>query len=587
MTVAEVIDVTMPPAVKVIEVGNLGGGGGGGGGSYSSPYVPVVIFNGESNSGGMAYNSQALPTELGDRPSVQIFDNIGLTRFETLNIPGNNILGHYMIPSNGTYHGWELGLANSVSNGQWLDDTVYLIKTGQGASVIAEWDVGHASGYWQKFLDRTSAALNLLHAQGKVPLIYFWWTLGLNDASSGQPNPTPIGTWQPKVVAFFARVRAVLGYVPIFIPTYMAGAGMPQSYFDALHQMAADDNMIQIIDSTGATVIQPPAPENTYHWDYAGMKTLADRLGTASRTFGQHEGYNTRRIDRLSGSSAVTTPPPVTPGSPVNSALPTISGATTLGAVLTATTGTWTNTPTSYGYQWKRNGAVIAGATATTHTIVTADQATTITCTVTATNADGSTPATSAGLAIPAAAAVTAPVTWTALSAGVTAPGNGQITCTTATGGDVNGAVSSIPINVQKDGWEVIVLFESATVTDAVTVFIDDDNTGPPYTWGSAAGIIGVYQHLGTWFGPTYGNDPTQLNPQTPVTTYPFRIKMSKSGAPYGDYVLYSYGPGASGPFDAAWTSRANVLAGKTTGYIKAYFPLPAVGQTVTVWTTQ
>jgi len=79
---------------------------------------------------------------------------------------------------------------------------------------------------------------------------------------------------------------------------------------------------------------------------------------------------------------------------PANTVLPVISGA--LGT-LSTTNGTWANTPTSFAYQWKRNGANIGGATANTYTIVTADIGTTLTVTVTATNAAGSTPATSAG----------------------------------------------------------------------------------------------------------------------------------------------------------------------------------------------
>jgi hypothetical protein len=79
---------------------------------------------------------------------------------------------------------------------------------------------------------------------------------------------------------------------------------------------------------------------------------------------------------------------------PVNSTLPVISGTTTLGSVLTTTNGTWTNSPTSYTYQWKR-GATNIGTNASTYTLVIADSTAAITCVVTATNAGGSTPATS------------------------------------------------------------------------------------------------------------------------------------------------------------------------------------------------
>jgi hypothetical protein len=83
---------------------------------------------------------------------------------------------------------------------------------------------------------------------------------------------------------------------------------------------------------------------------------------------------------------------------PYNTVLPVISGTTTEGETLSTTNGTWLQSPTSYTYQWKRDGVNIASATASTYLLVAADVGATITVTVTATNAAGSTPATSAGV---------------------------------------------------------------------------------------------------------------------------------------------------------------------------------------------
>jgi hypothetical protein len=79
---------------------------------------------------------------------------------------------------------------------------------------------------------------------------------------------------------------------------------------------------------------------------------------------------------------------------PVNSSPPVISGTTTVGSVLTTTDGTWTNSPSSFSYQWKR-GATNIGTNANTYTLVQADAAQDITCVVTATNTAGSANATS------------------------------------------------------------------------------------------------------------------------------------------------------------------------------------------------
>lgn len=81
---------------------------------------------------------------------------------------------------------------------------------------------------------------------------------------------------------------------------------------------------------------------------------------------------------------------------PANTAAPTITGTATVGQTLSASTGTWTNSPTAYTYQWNRGGSAIAGATASTYVLTAADSGTTITVTVTASNSAGSASATSA-----------------------------------------------------------------------------------------------------------------------------------------------------------------------------------------------
>jgi hypothetical protein len=95
---------------------------------------------------------------------------------------------------------------------------------------------------------------------------------------------------------------------------------------------------------------------------------------------------------------------------PANTAPPTISGTPTVGQTLTASDGTWSNTPTSFAYQWLRcNGggnkcADVANGTQKTYTLVGADAGNTMRVRVTATNADGSTSAQSAQTAAVAAA---------------------------------------------------------------------------------------------------------------------------------------------------------------------------------------
>lgn len=91
---------------------------------------------------------------------------------------------------------------------------------------------------------------------------------------------------------------------------------------------------------------------------------------------------------------------------PVNHIPPAISGTAELDEVLTKTPGVskWIglSTPT-YANQWRRDGSAISGATADSHTVVSADEGKAVTLVEAATNAQGTRTATSNAIAIPAA----------------------------------------------------------------------------------------------------------------------------------------------------------------------------------------
>jgi hypothetical protein len=84
----------------------------------------------------------------------------------------------------------------------------------------------------------------------------------------------------------------------------------------------------------------------------------------------------------------------VVPSPPVNTALPTVSGVTRPGAVLTASAGTWLNSPTAYLIQWQRavggDWVTIPGAIGPNYLAVAADAGAALRVVVTATNEDGS-----------------------------------------------------------------------------------------------------------------------------------------------------------------------------------------------------
>ncbi|MGA9761947.1 MAG: hypothetical protein WBQ14_05950 [Gaiellaceae bacterium] len=130
--------------------------------------------------------------------------------------------------------------------------------------------------------------------------------------------------------------------------------------------------------------------------------TATNSSGSASAT-----SERTGLVNATAGTSA-----------PVNTSLPTVSGSVTQGQTLTASDGTWSNSPTSYTYQWRRcdssgaNCTDIASATSSSYALVSGDVGRTIRIVVTATNSYGSPSATSAQTAV-----VTGPST-TSVSAG-------------------------------------------------------------------------------------------------------------------------------------------------------------------------
>lgn len=88
------------------------------------------------------------------------------------------------------------------------------------------------------------------------------------------------------------------------------------------------------------------------------------------------------------------------PTVPVNTVAPSITGTATVGSTLTAASGTWTgNAAPTFERQWKRGGVPIAGATAATYVLTSADLGATITVTVTGINSAGRVAATSAATA--------------------------------------------------------------------------------------------------------------------------------------------------------------------------------------------
>ena len=105
-------------------------------------------------------------------------------------------------------------------------------------------------------------------------------------------------------------------------------------------------------------------------------------------------------------TTPTTTTTSTTPaaGKPVNTTRPGLSGSARQGNQLTSSRGSWTGTPTKYGYTWKRCAAgrctAVSGATHQSYRVRAGDVDFQLASVVTATNPAGSASATSASSAV-------------------------------------------------------------------------------------------------------------------------------------------------------------------------------------------
>lgn len=176
----------------------------------------------------------------------------------------------------------------------------------------------------------TSAVIDVIPTNSTVPSIS-------GTAQVGQTLTSSNGTWTHNPISFTFQWKR---------------AGTPISGATAV-------TYVPVVSDIGSALTVSVTATNS-----GGSSTAATSLGTAS----------------VIAAGAI----------PSNSVLPVVSGTAQVGQTLTTTNGTWTNSPTSFTYQWSDELGVLPGATASTYVISVADLGDTITCAVVAINSFGS-----------------------------------------------------------------------------------------------------------------------------------------------------------------------------------------------------
>lgn len=133
-------------------------------------------------------------------------------------------------------------------------------------------------------------------------------------------------------------------------------------------------------------------------YSYTWQRDLTNISGAATNTYTVTSADLNQLItctvvaSNTTGSSVPAISLPVVPTSlltPVNTVLPQITGTPQVGRTLTCGTGSWTNVPTSYTYNWQRDLVSMTSATASSYTVSPADIGHSLTCEVWAYNAFG------------------------------------------------------------------------------------------------------------------------------------------------------------------------------------------------------
>ena len=86
---------------------------------------------------------------------------------------------------------------------------------------------------------------------------------------------------------------------------------------------------------------------------------------------------------------------------PANTTIPSITGLTVIGSVMTCDPGVWDNNPT-FEYDWTLNGVSLGAPDVATYTTIDTDALGLLACTVLGTNADGNASASAIGVTIDA-----------------------------------------------------------------------------------------------------------------------------------------------------------------------------------------
>jgi hypothetical protein len=252
--------------------------------------------------------------------------------------------------TNGMYQRIALAVTNNSSTESEYWSTLRL-QSGQWYHVVTTFNAG--SGTCTMYINGVSETINNITAWTGTLLA----TSG-NDFYLGRRHTDLTRNFQGRIKDFLVYQRAVNSGEALAIfngsppNDYTARWRASEGAGTTLYDDSSNHNNSTITGSTWETAAPyipiASATASTYvitNPGDDGYTILVDVLGANTTT------SNSAVLVPSSATATVTLPVPS------NTVAPVVSGTANIGNTLTTTTGTWTNTPSSYTYQWQRDNA--------------------------------------------------------------------------------------------------------------------------------------------------------------------------------------------------------------------------------------
>src|SRR5450755_1168142 len=318
------------------------------------------------------------------------------------------------------------GTASSISvyidshnTARTLTAGLYSDSSGHPGALLASGSLAPRAGTW----NTVSIASTAVSAGGTywVALLGNSGTVYFRDRNGGPCNS--VSSYQTNLTSLASSWTSSVQWNTCPISAYVNGTGTATQapVNTAVPAISGTATQGQTLSTSNGTWTNSPT-SYAYQWqdcDSSGGN-CANVSGATSSNYTLTSGDVNHTVRALvaasnAGGSAlatsaqtpmVSTPPPA---APVYTAVPAISGSATQGQTLSTSNGTWSGSPTGYAYQWQdcnSSGASctnVSGATSSSYMLTSGDVGHTMRAVVTATNAGGSTPSTSAQTAMVAA----------------------------------------------------------------------------------------------------------------------------------------------------------------------------------------